>query len=243
MKIILTEKDISKGNLVLINPDHLLEQEIDVNELEEYNEKFNDILYNKNANKYLQFVLSEISTGNRIVPVSGYRTLKEQEKIFEDSIIESGEDFTRKYVALPNASEHQTGLAIDLGLNEGEIDFIRPSFPHNGICETFRETAIKFGFIERYKKEKENITKISAEEWHFRFVGYPHSEFIENNNICLEEYIELLKKEKLIYKNYEISYLPYLGKEIELELNAHDSISGNNVDGFILTRKVENELN
>lgn len=242
MKVILTKKDICKGNLILINSDNLLKNAIDVNELEEYNETFNNILYNKNSNKYLQFVLSEISAGNKIVPVSGYRTLKEQEKIFNDSLIESGEEFTRKYVALPNASEHQTGLAIDLGLNQEEIDFIRPSFPHNGVCENFRKIAIKYGFIERYKKEKESITKISAEEWHFRFVGYPHSEFIENNNICLEEYIDLLKKEKLIYKDYEISYIPYLDKEIELELNSHDYISGNNIDGFILTRKIENEI-
>lgn len=242
MKIKLIEQDIYKGNLILINPDYLLKHEVNTSDLEKYSDTYNDILYNKNANKYLQFVLNEISAGNKIIPVSGYRTLKEQEKIFEDSIIESGEEFTRKYVALPNASEHQTGLAIDLGLNEGKIDFIRPSFQHAGICERFRKVATKFGFIERYKNEKKNITKISAEEWHFRFVGYPHSEFIENNNVCLEEYIELLKKEKLIYKDYEISYIPYNGEEIEIELKSHDCISGNNIDGFILTRKIENEF-
>lgn len=238
MKVVLKESDIYKGNLILVNPNYLLKEEISYDTLEIFSNTYDDILYNKNANRYLQFVLNEISSNNKIVPVSGFRTLKEQEQIIKDSIRDNGEEFTRKYVALPNASEHQTGLAIDLGLNKGEIDFIRPSFPHNGICEKFRKVAVKYGFIERYKEEKEEITKISAEEWHFRYVGYPHSEFIESNNMCLEEYIELLKKEKLKYKDYEISYLAYKGKEITLELNKYDSVSGNNIDGFILTRKI-----
>ncbi len=238
MKVVLKENDIYKGNLILVNPNYLLKEEISYDTLEIFSNTYDDILYNKNANRYLQFVLNEISSNNKIVPVSGFRTLKEQEQIIKDSIRDNGEEFTRKYVALPNASEHQTGLAIDLGLNKGEIDFIRPSFPHSGICEKFRKVAVKYGFIERYKEEKEEITKISAEEWHFRYVGYPHSEYIESNNLCLEEYIELLKKEKLKYKDYEISYIPYKGKEITLELNKYDSVSGNNIDGFILTRKI-----
>ncbi len=238
MEVVLKESDIYKGNLILVNPNHLLKEEISYDTLEIFSSTHDDILYNKNANRYLQFVLNEISSKNKIVPVSGFRTLKEQEQIFSDSIRDSGEEFTRKYVALPNASEHQTGLAIDLGLNKGKIDFIRPSFPRDGICEKFRKTSVKYGFIERYKEEKEDITKISAEEWHFRYVGYPHSEYIESNNLCLEEYIEMIKKEKLKYKEYEISYIPYCGEEITLELNKYDSVSGNNIDGFILTRKI-----
>ncbi len=62
--------------------------------------------------------LNEIKSENKIVLVSGYRTLEEQTRIYETSLKENGEEFTRKFVALPNASEHQTGLAIDLALNE-----------------------------------------------------------------------------------------------------------------------------
>lgn len=239
MEVVLKENDIYKGNLILVNSSYLLKEEISDEKLECFSTNFPFILYNKDANKYLQFVLNEIKAKDMIVPVSGFRTLEEQVQIFHDSIKENGEEFTRKYVALPNASEHQTGLAIDLGLNEGEIDFIRPSFPHSGICDKFRKTALKYGFIERYKEGKEKITKISAEEWHFRYVSYPHSEIIELKNICLEEYISLIKKEGLIkYKDYEISYIPYCGKDITLKLNNCDTVSGNNMDGFILTRKI-----
>ena len=235
-KYLLNESDIHKGNLILVNQNFKLSFTFNNFSLVSFNHKFEDILIDKEANKYLQFILSEIHADNKIVPVSGFRSLEEQRKIFNDSLKENGRAFTYKYVAIPNASEHQTGLAIDLGLNKEKIDFIRPSFPYDGICNEFRKNSIKYGFIERYKKEKEKITGISAEEWHFRFVGYPHSEIIELKGFCLEEYIDFLKKNNIKYKNYEICYIPFDNKTIELELNDFDQVSGNNVDGFIITK-------
>ena len=151
----------------------------------------------------------------------------------------------KKFVALPNASEHQTGLAIDLALNKPNIDFICPSFPYNGICQEFRKIAPNFGFIERYKDEKKNITKIAKEEWHFRFVGYPHSKIITNKDLCLEEYIEYLKEYKypkfLNSYGYKISYIPYENQNETIILQENQMISGNNVDGFILSERVSDE--
>lgn len=241
MKKVLTREDIYYGSLLLVNPSFPLQRKILSSDLEIYSEEFSKIKIQKIANKFLQFILREIDARDRIVPVSGYRTLEEQKTIWNDSLKENGEEFTRKYVALPNSSEHQTGLAIDLGLNEGEIDFIRPSFPSIGICNQFREYARRYGFIERYKEDTKEITSISAEEWHFRYVGYPHSEIIEYNHFCLEEYIEYIRQYRyqenpLVFKNYEISYLPYQ-EDIEIELE-NVSISGNNIDGFIITRKI-----
>ncbi len=240
MKKIVREEDIHKGNLCLVSQKHPIYKNIDL-DLEEYSSTYKEILFDKGANQSLKCIFEKLHLINEIVPVSGYRTLEEQRKIFFDSIKENGEEFTKKYVAFPNTSEHQTGLAIDLGLGDCPLDFICPSFPHDGICEEFRKVAISFGFIERYKKEKEEITGISAEEWHFRFVGCPHAEIIEQNHLCLEEYIEKVKNEKIVYKGYEILYIPYEKEEIQLEMGAYDTISGNNIDGFILTRKRMNE--
>lgn len=80
------------------------------------------------------------------------------------------------------ASEHQTGLAIDLAENKEQIDFICPHFPYTGICGEFRAAAPRFGFIERYVSGKEQITGIGAEPWHFRYVGYPHSVIMAEKN-------------------------------------------------------------
>ena len=85
--------------------------------------------------------------------------------------MENGEEFTNQFVARPGHSEHQTGLAIDLGLKQPDIDFLRPYFPYKGICQTFRELSTDYGFIERYPAGKEAITGIAHEPWHFRYVG------------------------------------------------------------------------
>ncbi len=239
MRKVLKNEDIYKGYLILINPDNLLKDET-VN-LVSFDNKYKDIKLESDVNENLHLALDEIKANNKIVPVSGYRTLNEQIDIYNSSLKENGEEFTKKFVALPNASEHQTGLAIDLALNEENIDFICPKFPYYGICEEFRKMAPKYGFIERYKEEKKNTTKISKEEWHFRYVGYPHSEIINNNNFCLEEYISFLKQftyphNPLNYKENKIYYLPFQ-KETFIELNKDYTISGNNIDGFILTIK------
>ena len=150
-----------------------------------------DILLEERAQRQLSLLMEEIGGWEGIVPVSGWRSLQEQQEIFDTSIRESGEELTRKFVALPGCSEHQTGLAIDLALKKEKVDFICPEFPYTGICQKFRERAAAFGFIERYRREKEVITGISQEPWHFRYVGTPHAEFMERHGLCLEEYWEM----------------------------------------------------
>ncbi len=129
-----------------------------------------------------------------IVGVSGYRSREEQVKIFEGSLQENGRKFTETYVAFPDHSEHQTGLAIDLAKNSPEIDFICPDFPYEGVCQKFREKMADFGFIERYPQEKQEVTGIGAEPWHFRYVGAPHARLIQEMGMVLEEYVEWLKQ-------------------------------------------------
>lgn len=242
--IILKKENIHKGNLVLINQDYTLNERI--TGLVSFNNQFKNIKLNVTLHKNLHLILDRIKANEMIVPVSGYRTLKQQTDIYNTSIRENGEEYTQKFVALPNTSEHQTGLAIDLALKKQNIDFICPSFPYYGICQKFREIAYKYGFIERYSEEKKNITKISKEEWHFRYVGYPHSKIMYDNNFCLEEYISYLKK--FVYPNnplniekYQIYYIPYKEDHEPLYINKKFTISGNNIDGFILT--LENDVN
>ena len=108
--ITLKKEDIGKGELVLINPDYTLKSTI--NNLVSFDEEYNNIKLNNIANYSLHLILNNINAENKIVPVSGYRTLEEQKDIYNTSLKENGREYTQKYVALPNASEHQTGLAI-----------------------------------------------------------------------------------------------------------------------------------
>ncbi|MEG0019487.1 MAG: M15 family metallopeptidase [Oscillospiraceae bacterium] len=244
--ITLNKSNIFKGNLILVNADFPLKCSANI-ELMPANVNFLDIFVEKNVSNFLIHALAYVNCTHEIVPVSGYRTLAEQENIYATSLAESGDAFTRKYVALPSHSEHQTGLAIDLGLNKDEIDFIRPDFPYSGICDAFRKSAHRYGFIERYQKGKEHMTGIAQEPWHFRFVGYPHSEIISTMGLCLEEYIEYLKN-----FTYEGEHLKFLGANGEVEIfylpilsdcavtlplpeNYLWQVSGNNCDGVIIT--------
>ena len=179
-----------KNYLVLVNAEHPLFHPVDPSELVCALDGYPGILLERTAAKALRKLLADIGSRDEIVPVSGWRSREEQKKIWKDTVAERGIDFARKYVALPACSEHETGLAIDLGLKKSVIDFIRPEFPRTGICRKFRELAPYYGFIERYQKAKEPITGISEEPWHFRYVGTPHSVVIAEKGLSLEEYVE-----------------------------------------------------
>ena len=241
----LEQEEIYGGNLLLVNKNQPL-RDNNVKGLVPADVRFPNILMKRDVANVLQLIFEKISAGNSIVPVSGYRSLEEQTAIYDGSLKDNGEDFTRKYVALPNHSEHQTGLAIDLGLNEKEIDFIRPDFPYVGICNEFRKAAPDYGFIERYAKDKEEITGISHEPWHFRYVGYPHSKIMQENGFSLEEYTQFIKAyledKKYLFEQahraeIEIYYVPAKDDKtlIKIPENCVYQISGNNIDGFVVT--------
>lgn len=232
MQIIeLNQENIYKGPLILVNKDH------------PYHQKKNQFFTN-DISQLLKMVFDKIGMNDEIMIVSGYRSLKEQEDIYQHSMIENGKEYTFKYVALPHCSEHETGLAVDLALRKENIDFICPDFPNTGICQAFRETSYHYGFIERYQKDKENQTHIGYEPWHFRYVGFPHSMIMQEKNLCLEEYHEFIKQFTL-YKPYqyiidskiiEIFYVPLTySQTICLKDDLYYQISGNNIDGVIIT--------
>ena len=201
-----------------------------------------DILLDTRAAAMLSGLISRLGAAGEIVPVSGWRSAEEQQEIWDGSMLENGAEFTRKYVALPGCSEHQTGLAIDLALRADSIDFIRPEFPYDGICGRFRALAADYGFVERYQSSKEDITGIAAEPWHFRYVGRPHARIMCEMGLCLEEYVEYLRSypypERLLEVRGEVyeAEVGFAGARDALGLpDAPYQVSGNNVDGYIYT--------
>lgn len=201
-----------------------------------------DILLDTRAAAMLSGLISRIGAAGEIVPVSGWRSEAEQREIWDGSMRDSGEEFTRKYVALPGCSEHQTGLAIDLALRADNIDFIRPEFPYDGVCGRFRALAADYGFVERYQSGKEGVTGIAAELWHFRYVGRPHARIMCEMGLCLEEYVEYLRAypypERLLEVRGEVyeAEVGFAGARDALGLpDAPYQVSGNNVDGYIYT--------
>ncbi len=242
--ITLTPEMAFRGNLILVNADHPLRETVSPDKLNYF--KSSEVLLERKTSLVLDNLFKAISCGASIVPVSGYRTLEEQKEIYASSLEENGADFTKKYVALPNCSEHQTGLAIDLALNQESIDFIRPYFPREGICEAFRRKMAVYGFIERYQESKEGITGISAEPWHFRYVGFPHSSLIQAHNFALEEYLDYIGqfpyegnhlKVQVENKNFEIFYQKAENCQVQVEFPGYlpFQVSGTNTGGFVFT--------
>ena len=119
--------------------------------------------------------------------VSGYRTQKKQQKLLDDKIAEfrregnsqsEAEEMAKKWVASPGYSEHQIGLAIDINGATYDLYF------------WLQENSYKYGFIFRYPGNKTDITGVSEEVWHYRYVGVEAATEIYEKGICLEEYLE-----------------------------------------------------
>lgn len=244
-QLTLTHEDIFTGNLILVNEKYGY-RGISRDFLVPVHDSAPDILLNRCAVTLLSRLMAEIGGWKHIVPVSGWRSQEEQQQIWDDSLKENGLDFTQKFVAILGHSEHQTGLAIDLGLKQEHVDFLCPEFPYSGICQTFREKAAKYGFILRYPAGKEHVTGIAHEPWHFRYVGAPHAEIMVQNGLCLEEYIDFIKQFSYEDNPYRFTggsqtiLVSYIRAEDtktlpELPDNLPYTVSGNNTDGFILT--------
>lgn len=245
--LVIPERAVYAGNLILVNGQYPYRAGIAEDSLVPVNSDSDKVLLERRASTLLSRLMNDIGGWTRISAVSGWRSRREQQSIYDQSLRENGADFTERFVARPDHSEHQTGLAIDLGLKKPEIDFIRPDFLYSGICQTFREKAMTYGFIERYPRGKETVTGIAQEPWHFRYVGAPHAAIMMEMGLTLEEYHAFLKgyshgKRHFDYRNgrqsMKVSYVEAAaGKDTELEIDADIPylVSGNNADGFILT--------
>lgn len=237
----LSQQNIYTGSLILVNAAYGYRKP-------EHDDLVTDTVpLNRRAATLLRQLIQTLGGWEKIVPVSGWRSTAEQQSIWDNSMVENGESFTRTFVALPGHSEHETGLAIDLALNAGHIDFICPSFPYDGICQKFRSLAASYGFVERYPAGKEHVTGIGHEPWHFRYVGVPHAFIMTEHGFVLEEYLDFLREypfasRPLRYQNHglDISVSYQMAAEegctlLRLDDSKPYSVSGNNMDGFIIT--------
>ncbi|ERI92200.1 serine-type D-Ala-D-Ala carboxypeptidase [Clostridiales bacterium oral taxon 876 str. F0540] len=123
-----------------------------------------------------------------LLAVSGYRTYSYQEKLYDNKVSSAGQKEADKYVAQPGASEHQTGLAMDVLSNE--YTSLDDGFDKTKAFKWLDKNCSKYGFIIRYPKDKENITGYNYEPWHIRYVGAAEASEISQKHITLEEYLD-----------------------------------------------------
>lgn len=131
--------------------------------------------------------------------ISGYRSVAYQEELFNSYVSQemsanpsltqsAAEDLVKTYSQPAGASEHQTGLAVDMStvnsLNESNAD----------VVEKVKAIAPDYGFVLRFPKGKSESTGVDYEDWHFRYVGKESAKYMTENNLSLEEYVALLKE-------------------------------------------------
>ena len=143
-----------------------------------YNPGVNGEAYN--ALKRLQNDASNVGYGLPLL--SGFRSYNDQKYLFNSYVAKDGEAVASTYSARPGQSEHQTGLAFDIGK-------ISDSFGDTDSGKWLANNAHKYGFIIRYLKGKESITGYKYEPWHVRYVGENAATEIYNMGVTLEEYL------------------------------------------------------
>ncbi|WP_223877130.1 M15 family metallopeptidase [Lactiplantibacillus pingfangensis] len=137
--------------------------------------------------------------------VSGYRSVAAQETVWNQSI-ETYENegkskqqalkLTKEFVAIPRASEYQTGLAADImntkWYNDNGNQLLSKSDQAAGQKWLIKH-APDYGFVLRFTKTGKSTTGIDYESWHFRYVGKQNAAFMTKHNLTLEQYVSLLK--------------------------------------------------
>ncbi len=132
-----------------------------------------------------------------LLTVSGYRSFSRQVMVYNNKIKSTGSvKKAQEYVAPPGASEHQLGLAMDIGAR-GVFSGLNGSFGKTKAGKWVYENAHRFGFIIRYQKGFEEITGYNYEPWHLRYVGIEHATAIYNEQIPLELYLQSLQAQKI----------------------------------------------
>ena len=184
------EPEDRDGFLILLNPDNTLpasyvpEDLVDVRFTRD-DGRATQMMVREAEAALFAFLTEAAACGYGDVSVtSAYRSYTYQSQLFENKVSqyidryptrEEAEKKAATIVTRPGTSEHQTGLAADM---------------HNMASAD----AYKFGFILRYEEDKQDITKIIYEPWHFRYVGRYHATRIYESGMCFEEYLESINK-------------------------------------------------
>ncbi|MBR3660962.1 MAG: DUF5011 domain-containing protein [Bacilli bacterium] len=143
--------------------------------------------YNPGVNSEAYQALTKLqndasSNGYSLPLLSGFRSYETQKNLFNSYVARNGYEKANTFSARPGESEHQTGLAFDIGE-------ISDSFGNTKAGIWLSENAHRYGFIIRYLKGKESITGYKYEPWHIRYVGVSAATEIKTQGITLEEYL------------------------------------------------------
>jgi len=228
------------GELVLINHQYSIENIPEKSKLTQA-ELFVSVVQNDTvfANKQvLKMAKQMLNTAKResvgvFYAVAGYRSIEEQQMLHE----QNAKDGT---TAKPWHSEHHTGLALDIFSSNDMVKSNGIARENTPQFKWLADNAHRFGFILRYPVNKQDITGVPYEPWHFRYVGRVHAYYMWQNELVLEEYISLLKAHGQMIVNiygseHYVFYQVLENDFIRLPQNGEYDVSNDNTGGCIIT--------
>lgn len=188
------QKEIDDWRLVLANYENLLPEDfyVEVSNIDktrqfdsraigDLNNMMNDMKKSGITNIWIQ---------------SAYRSVERQKELYDNSVQkylkqgktkEEAERLTDEYINKPGSSDHNLGLAVDFNYVDNKFEKLEG-------FKWLKRNAENYGFVLRYPKDKEDVTQIAYESWHWRYVGAEHAKKMNELNMCLEEYVKYLNE-------------------------------------------------
>lgn len=190
------KKQITDWRLVLANYDNILPEDftVEVANIDSTRQ------FDARAIGYLNQMMNDMRKDGitNVWVQSAYRSVERQKELYDNSIqkyLKQGKTqeeaiaLTDEYINKPGSSDHNLGLAVD-------FNNVDNSFAKLKGYQWLLENAENYGFILRYPEDKEDITKIAYESWHWRYVGEENAKKMNELNMCLEEYVEYLSEQE-----------------------------------------------
>jgi D-alanyl-D-alanine carboxypeptidase len=160
------------GNLFLVNKEYMIGADYVPDDLvmPDVKKSSSAVLMRKEAAQALEemFAACREETKAKLISVSGYRAWSRQNNIYKRKLRSVGNNVAKaqEYVAPPGASEHQLGLAMDIG--QQDAVHLNEKFRDTVGGKWVAQNCWRFGFILRYGEEWEEVTGYKYEPWHFR---------------------------------------------------------------------------
>lgn len=239
--------DINRGNLILVNSEHeykFIEGDTELlslfDTIDGVSFHVSDLVtkLDSEALNQLMDMMSAFYAAEKnsdIYVIGAYRTLEEQ----NDKYNNGNSKFQGGY------SDYHTGRSFDMGIfptDGSSSGYYSPT----GVYGWIDEHAAEYGFVVRFPEGKENYTGERQRDYTYRYVGAPHAVYMKQNKLCLEEYISKIKEHtnesplevtvgNKLYNIYYVAANAAGDTEVPVPSNKTYKVSGNNVDGFIVT--------
>ncbi len=210
----------AQGYITLANRQSLLDKDYTPSDLEDLKVRHVvDDQVRKDVNDALVIMFEDAeNAGYKLYIKSGYRSYRTQYTMYYNRL-EKNHGKDDGWVSYPGASDHQTGLGVDV-LNYAwtQREGMNEEFAHEEEAKWMAENCWQYGFVIRYMEDKEDITGINYEPWHLRYVGQDVALYMQEKHYSLEEFTQEWQAYLASYENQGGNFEQLLEKRAQIQV-------------------------